>query len=236
MKDIHGERSAPGRIPLLSPLLHCVAMSALVYLRTSFGLTLYRPRSIFFALSFAIGVLDFIAWNEPAIWNRYSALCIFAAGSVLLYWIHFSIALWREFSKDADADDFAGVSHILRIVGQRESSFEKELAIYLWYEPGVVILAAVFLRLAFGETQLSLWLAIVAPCMFLKELLNHWTEIRREKIAGNMTEEAGRLGASLNDEREEPAAPRPTRVAAQRLARLKKTEATRDQNPPESSP
>src|SRR4051812_7592097 len=105
IKDIHGERSTPGRILIVSPALHCVAMTALVYLRSSFGFTMFRPRTIFFAVSFALIVLDYIAWNEADIWREYHTLCIFAAGERLFYWLHFGVTVGRELHRKAERDD-----------------------------------------------------------------------------------------------------------------------------------
>ena len=220
MKDSHGERSAPGRIPVLSPVLHCIAMTALVWLRSSFGLTLFRPRSIFFAFSFAVVVLGDIAWNEPDIWREYRAACIFSAGAVALYWIHFGITFFRELYRQSERDDYSGTSHafrLLRSVGFSGSTTEMNL--HLWIEPGIVLVAAVALRVVLGERHLSAWLLFVAPCMVLKEGLNYWTEIRRGKIAKDINEEAEERGAELDGGKASTEAPHAARVSAQAMKR-----------------
>lgn len=220
MKDSHGERSAPGRIPVLSPVLHCVAMTALVYLRSSFGLTLFRPRSIFFAFSFAVGVLDYIAWHEPDIWREYRAACIFGAGAVTLYWLHFGITFFRELYRKSERDDYSGTSHALRLLRSLGFSGPKaEMNLHLWVEPGIVLLSAVTLRVVFSERHLSTWLILVAPCMTLKEGLNYWTEIRRGKIAKDLNEEAEERGHELAGGKATAEAPQAARVGAQTMKR-----------------
>jgi hypothetical protein len=91
--------------------------------------------------------------------------------------------------------------------------------VHLWVEPCCVLLTATILRFAAGELNLSRWLMIVAPCMFLKELLNYWTAIRREKIAGDITEEAAERGDVLSGGNDAAVAPRATRVAGKRITR-----------------
>jgi hypothetical protein len=220
MKDSHGERSAPGRIPVLSPVLHCIAMTALVYLRSSFGLTLFRPRSIFFAFSFAVGVLDYIAWNEPDIWREYRAACIFSAGAVTLYWLHFGITFFRELYRKSERDDYSGTSHALRLLRMLGFSGPKaEMNLHLWIEPAIVLFTALALRVVFSERHLSAWLILVAPCMTLKEGLNYWTEIRRGKIAKDLNEEAEERGNELGGGKATTEAPQAARVGKQTMKR-----------------
>src|SRR5450432_259604 len=115
MRNIHTERASPGRIPVLSPTVHCVAMTALVYLRTSFGYAVLRPKSIFFAFSWAFCLFAYIAWNEPALWSDYRAVWIFGFGAVALYWLHFLIAISRELYRVGEHDHYSGESHLLRL-------------------------------------------------------------------------------------------------------------------------
>ena len=176
MKDIHAERSAPGRIPIISPTIHCVAMPALVYLRSSFGFTLFRPRTIFFALSVAVSVLDYIAWHEPALWYEYAFVCIFCGGAVALYWLHYSITLLREVGRTSERkrDDYSGTSHILRLLKWFGIAGPAvEFNVHLLLEPATVLLIAAILRLALNEQHLSMWLVVVAICMIFKEGLNY---------------------------------------------------------------
>ena len=220
MKDTHVDRPAPGKIPVVSPVLHCVAMTALVYLRSSFGLALFRPRSIFFAFSFAVAVLDYIAWNEPDIWHAYRAACIFSAGAVALYWIHFGITFLCELYSSSENDDYSGASHAFRVLRSLGfSSPVAEMNVHLWIEPATVLLVAAVLRLAFNEQHLSAWLVIVTPCMVCKECLNYWTEIRRKKIAVVIKKDAEELDKELGGNQTAPEAPQAARVGEQTMKR-----------------
>lgn len=222
MKDTHVDRPAPGKIPVISPVLHCVTMTALVYLRSSFGLALFRPRTIFFAFSFAVAVLDYIAWNEPDIWREYRAACIFSAGAVALYWLHFAVTFVREFGKKRDRkrDDYSGTSHAFRVL--RSLGVSKrvaELSVYLCIEPATVLLVAAALRLAFHEQHLSASLFIVAPCMICKEGLNYWVETRRGNLLDDINEDAAELDKELGGSQTKAEAPEPTRTGKQTMKR-----------------
>jgi hypothetical protein len=195
-------------------------MTALVYLRSSFGLTLFRPRSIFFAFSFAVCVLDYIAWHEPPIWREYRAACIFSAGAVALYWLHFGTTFFRELYRKSERDDYSGTSHALRVLGRLGiSTSAAEMNLHLWIEPAFVLLFAAVLRFVFSERHLSAWLTFVAPCMLFKECLNYWTEIRRKKIAEDIKGDAKQLEKELGDEHGTAEAPQAARVGRQTMKR-----------------
>ena len=220
MRDTHGERSAPGRIAGLSPILHCVTMTGLVYLRSSFGLTLFRPRIIFVALSIAVALLDDIPRESSDAWREYRALIIFGNGAVVLYWLHFAITFFRELYRKSGHDDYSGTSHgfrLLRSLGI--STPTAEMNLHLWIEPAAVILFAAALRYVFNEQHLSTWLMIVAPCMFLKESLNYWAEIRRLKILDEVNDKAKEQGNQLGGGKTTPEAPDATRTGEQTMKR-----------------
>ena len=220
MKDTHVDRPAPGKIPVVSPVLHCVAMTALVYLRSSFGIALFRPRSIFFAFSFAVVVLDYIAWNEPDIWPAYRVACIFSAGAVAFYWLHFGITFLCELYSSSENDDYSGTSHAFRVLRSLGfSSPVAEMNVHLWIEPATVLLVAAILRFAFNEQHLSAWLVFVAPCMVCKECLNYWTEIRRKKLAVVIKKDAEELDKELGGNQTAPEAPQPARTGKQTMKR-----------------
>ena len=188
-QDTHVKRATPGGIPIISPTLHCVAMTALVWLRSSFGFTLFRPRSIFFAFSFSVCVLGYMAWHDPEIWQEYRAVCVFSAGAAALYWLHLAVAFSRELRSRGELDIYTGTSHLFRVI--RRFGFSSEAAaihIRLWLEPAAVLLVSGLLRNAGDERHLSKWLVIVAACMFCKEALNVWAQIRVNKIAQDMAD------------------------------------------------
>lgn len=220
MIDTHMQRSAPGRIPFLSPILHCIAMTALVYLRSSFGFVFLRPKSVFFAVSWAFSLFVIVAWNEPGIWREYRAVCVFGVGSIVLYWIHLLITFGREMYRSGKHDHFSGFSHplfLMRRFGAPLDSAEKTL--HLWAEPALVLSFSVGLRFAFAERHLSTWLAIVAACMFGKETMNYWAALRRDKILDDSLLDAKRRGDVLPDKPADREVPKATRKDPVKLKR-----------------
>ena len=212
MDDVVNQRAAPTPIPVISPTLHCVAMTALVYLRTSFGYTFLRPKSIFFAFSWAFLLFVIVAWNEPAIWHEYRAVCIFGTGAVVLYWIHFSRTFFREWKRQAEDDHYPGTSHTNRLSRQFGVPPISEEVLRFWIEPGAVLFVSGTLRLAFGERHLSTWLCFVAFCMAGREAINHWTSVRREKVVGETMKKAKEQGETLSDNELPVEPPKPTRT------------------------
>lgn len=211
MGDTIIERPSPTPIPVLSPALHCVAMTALVYLRTSFGYTFLRPKSVFFAFSWAFVLFVIMAWNEPNVWREYHAACIFGTGAVVLYWMHLLRTFFFEWRKNAEDDHYPGTSHALRIsrlFGLRDASGEM---LRFWIEPAAVFAASATLRFVFAERHLSAWLFFVALCMIGRESINHWIDARRGKIVGETIRKAKEQGDALADEQPPAPAPKPTR-------------------------
>lgn len=224
MKDLQAERSAPGRIPFISPLLHCAAMPALVYLRSSFGYVFLRPKSVFFAFSWAFVLFCAYAWAEEGMWEKHRSPCLFGAGALLLYWGHLFVAMSQQLYRRGEHDQYSGTSHLLRLLralgmvglesrlGMTSTKTEKHLQ--LWGEPLLVLLAATLLRLGWGERQVSWFLPWLAAAMLLKETLNLWLEVRRQKIQSDTMGDAREQGEMMRED--EPAAseaPKATRKA-----------------------
>ncbi len=184
MKDKQVEpASTQARIPLLSAVLHCVSMPALVFLRVSFGFAYLGPKSVFFAFSWALVLFTIYAWNEAETWQDYHAVVFFGAGAGALYWIHLLTAIGREFGPDAEHDTFSGKSHLLRLgrsFGVATTS-KAEAIVHTWIEPAAILLAAVALRVISGEQRLAKWLVLTAACLCAKEALNYWHHLRSRK-------------------------------------------------------
>lgn len=184
MKDKQVEpASTQSRIPVISAVLHCVSMPALVYLRSSFGYAYLGPKSVFFAFSWAFILFAIYAWNEPEIWRSYRAVWGFGVGAVALYWIHLFSAFGREFGQDSEHDTFSGRSHPLRLgaLTRKGSASNLEATLHLWVEPAAILITAGALRLAAGEHRLSQWLVITAGCLWAKEIFNYWHRLRSRK-------------------------------------------------------
>lgn len=217
MDDAVNQRSAPVPIPVLSPTLHCVAMTALVYLRSSFGFTFLRPKSVFFAFSWAFVLLLIVAWNEPEIWREYRAAFLFGAGAILLYWTHFFITFGREWRKKADEDHYPGTSHTILVLRFLKLPKVSEEILHFWVEPGFVLLISATLRVVFNERHLSGWLFFVALCLVGREAINHWTSVRRTKVAGETLRKVQQQGEALAEDR--PSTPPPKAVRKEQVKR-----------------
>ncbi len=184
--------STEPRIFLVSPVLHCVSMTSLVYLRSSFGFGYLRPKSIFFAFSWAFVLFAIYAWLDANAWREYRAALRFGIGATVLYWLHLATAFRREWSEAAAHDNFSGVSHLERLP-RRPKNFEHavgEERIRLWGEPLITIAVALFIHVAFQERHLSQWLTLTGFCLWIKEALNRWFRIRRSKRCRDILEDA----------------------------------------------
>jgi hypothetical protein len=91
------------RILVLSAALHCAAMTVLVFLRSSFGFVFLRPKSVFFAISWAFVLFVIYAWCEPDVWAAYRSVCLFGVAAMLLYWTHLVQAFARELGEQGPA-------------------------------------------------------------------------------------------------------------------------------------
>jgi hypothetical protein len=167
-------------------------MTALVYLRSSFGFVYLRPKSVFFTFSWAFGLFAVYAWNEPEVWREYRAVCFFGIGAVALYCVHLLISFVRELYHTGEHDHYSGTSHPLRLMrraGWVPSLFE--MNVHLWAEPAAVLIVALALRLIFDEQHLSTWLVFAAFCLWCKEAFNYWHHLRQRKRQGDILGDAG---------------------------------------------
>ena len=183
MKDRQvGPSSPQTQIPLLSAALHCVSMTVNVFLRSSFGFTYLRPKSVFFACSWAFILYSIYAFDEKEVWARNWLLCLYGLSAVVLYFIHLSIAFVHQIGRNGEHDHYSGTPHVLRIL-RRLGKPASPRFIRHWqilWEPLAIFTIAAVLRL-FGQKNLSFWLACVAPCLAIKEALNSWFELRHRK-------------------------------------------------------
>ena len=213
--------SGQARIPLISALLHCISMSVLVYLRSSFGFVYLRSKSVFFAFSWALLLFTIYAWNEPQVWQEYRFVCFFGIGSVALYWLHLTISFVRELHRKGEHDRFSGKSHpfrLMRLCGRVETP-RAEMIQHLWIEPGAVLLSAIVIRWIAGDARLSLWLLSAAGCLWLKEALNYWHQLRQQKRQEDIfadTEDSVADTSPNTPNFEPPVAARKARVKRQR--------------------
>lgn len=219
MKDRQVEQTlAMLRIPVISTLLHCVAMTVIVFLRSGFGYAYLRPKAIFFAFSWAFTLYSAYSWIEPGKWRMNSVLCIYGMAAIALYWLHLIVTFVTELLGTATHDNDSGKPHTLRILGW--FGFRAPPAVrnfwVTWVEPAVVLIAALAVRLpGLDARNLSTWLLLAAPCLWLKEALNYWLQIRQRKRQHDTMEDA-REGLNENHA---PANPAPLASSRQEKVR-----------------
>ncbi len=168
-------RSKPedSHIPIVSSVLHLVAMPVIVFLRRNFGYTFLRPKSIFLALCWATFLLTIYAWNEPEVWGRWRAVCFFSGAAAVLYVRHLLRAVVSQFG-DAEHDHYSGKSWL--------SFFHPEpFKVHLVFEPLFVAAVAALLRFQIHEPRLANVLFVAAFALFCKELINSWNRVRKIK-------------------------------------------------------
>ena len=179
-------------VPLLSPILHWLAMPAIVFLRSRFGFSFLSPKVVFLAFVWAQILFSIYAWIEQGAWIKYWAVAGFGLGAAALYLLHLLLAFSREVGRQGKHDFYSGTSHLLRLPGfsQLRGNPRSELIVHLWIEPFLVLTAAAMLRAFFAEHRLSTWLLLVAAALWLKEFINFWYGIRSEKKHEDIIEDA----------------------------------------------
>ena len=227
--DALNQRPAPTPIPLLSPALHCVSMTAFVYLRTSFGYTFLQSWGVFFAFSWALVLAVIVVWDNPPLWREYRAICIYITGAIILYWIHYAITYFSEWRKRAEDDPYPGKMHTERLARLLGFSAVSEETLRFWIEPGLVAFVSLVLRFVFRESHLSSCLMFVAFCLVGREAINQWTTLRRDKAFGEGVRKAKRQGENLSAEDQTPLPlPKPVRTEPVEMKRNSPAPAKKD--------
>ena len=227
MKDRQTNSQGPQySIPLLSPLLHFLAMPAIVYLRSGFGFSFLSSKIIFLSFAWAQVLFFIYAWYEPDVWAKFWAVAAFGVGAVALYAAHLFTAFSREVKRTGRHDFYSGTSHILKMPGfsQLQGGSGFETVVHLWLEPLVIVIAATLLSVFAAELVLSRWLLLVAASLWLKEFINYWYHIRHDKKEQDIfTDAEEKMGRHKG-----PEAPLPK--AAGRKARVKRPSGNSGQN------
>ncbi|HEY1080942.1 MAG TPA: J domain-containing protein [Prosthecobacter sp.] len=179
-------------IPILSPILHWLAMPVIVFLRGGFGFSFLSPKTVFLASIWAQVLFSIYAWMEQGAWFKYGIVAGFGLGASALYLLHLILAFSREVGRQGKHDFYSGTSHLLRLPGfsQLRGNPRSELMVHLWVEPFLALTAAAMLRAFFSDHRLSKWLVLVAAAMWLKEFINYWYGIRSEKKHEDIIEDA----------------------------------------------
>ena len=110
-------------------------------------------------------------------------VCAFGVLTMALYRLNPIHALTSQRVGKPEHDRHSGTAHPMRVMRllQLPVTAETELVLHLWVEPFVVLAAALALRFAVHETQISTRLFIAAPSFWLKEALNYWFRLRQRK-------------------------------------------------------
>ncbi len=193
MKDKQVQKGGPvPGIPLISPLLHVISMTGLVFLRSSFGYAFLRPKSVLLACVWAHALFSFYAWHEPAVWPRWRGVVFYGSAVSLLYLVHLLVAFARELRRSGKHDYDSGTPHFMRLEGLFRPGIRERLEafIQLWLEPAAVLVASLVLE-AGGVTKLPAWLAFLSVCLWTKEALNHWYRLRHHKKQSDVFSDAG---------------------------------------------
>lgn len=180
MKDKQVNASpAPHAIPIISPVLHFLAMPVLVFWRHSFGHSYLRPKSVFLASAFASLLLSFIVFNEPFLKTAFATVAAFSVLVSVLYVIHLILSVRSQVSKTADHDNYSGTSYLLTF-WSKPQRIHQERFVHMIAEPALsAILGALAVVTGFGWLG---WLLILAgAALAMKEAINGWLNLRRKK-------------------------------------------------------
>lgn len=192
MKDRQVESTpAQLRIPFLSAGLHLVSMTAIVFLRYSFGYAYLRPKAVFFAFSWAFSLFSIFAWQEKTVWSSTRAICIFGMSAVLLYWLHLAVSYVRELRGIGKHDNDSGTPIPFGLPFPRLRDFGPEMLLKwkMLAEPAVILVAASVLYVT-GEKAIPKWLVLAGVSLAIKEYLNFWFFLRQKKRQKDSFEDA----------------------------------------------
>jgi hypothetical protein len=219
------QTSTQARIPYVSDVLHGVALTVVVFLRSSFGYLYLRPKAVFLSFAWAALLFAIYAWHEPRVWAAYWPVCLYSLSAAGLYAVHLAFAALRQPSGQAEHDLFSGTSHAVRFRRWRGKVPGDDFAmhVHLWGEPIAVLLAALLLRHVFAEQRVSAWLFLAAPCLCAKEVMNYWYRLRQRKRQKDILDDA-QSGIEAQSSSPPPEPPKPTRQPKQTRQRVRSPE------------
>lgn len=204
-------------IPVLSPILHVLAMPVLVFLRHDFGYLFLRPKSIFLALIWAFVLYAAYSFYEPEIWNANLYVSLSCGSCALIYVVHLIRAVVSQLGK-APHDQFAGRSHF-QFLGI------PELILFLWFEPILVSGVAIFFQFTGKGHYFSQVLGMLALTMFAKELINRWSQLRKGKQQVDATDDAEEIMGKVANDRDSGVSVKASVGSSTRRARQKRKRA-----------
>jgi hypothetical protein len=170
-------------IPILSPLLHHLAMPVVVFWRYRFGFSYLGRKRIFYSCIWACMLLSYIVWHTPSLKDHYGSLSAFLCLSSALYLLHLVSSFGDEIRKSGKHDQYSGDSHLLRFGNNSrlEADDRKKLFVRFSIEPALTLVAGILLNLTVAGRSLGRFLIFAGLCLFLKEGINAWLTLRRGK-------------------------------------------------------
>jgi hypothetical protein len=166
-----GAKPPQASIPIVSPVLHVVSMTIVVFLRRKFGYAYLQPVPQFLVIGLALVIFTSFAWtsrDEFSIWHQYAHLCAFGFISLILFFWHCLTCNIREWLKKAPHDNSSGKSW---------------LGLHYSIESCLVFITGALLFLDHTEfVALGFWLMISAIALSIKEPLNRWYQLRVVKM------------------------------------------------------
>lgn len=120
-RQVKAEDSS-GHILLVSPILDCIAMTGIIFWRSSFGIVFLRHKSVFLAFAYEQILFAIYALLEPRVFARYRAEVVFGTSAALPYIAHLLTDIVREVRKTGEHDQYSGTSHMLRFVKRTDSA------------------------------------------------------------------------------------------------------------------
>ncbi|MES2659496.1 MAG: hypothetical protein V4689_12835 [Verrucomicrobiota bacterium] len=169
-------------IPVLSSLLHHLAMPVVVFWRYHFGFSYLRQKKIFYSCIWASFLLTYVVWHSD-LKDRYGSLAVFFCLSSALYLFHLSSSFRDEIRKSGKHDQYSGDSHLLRFRNNSrlDTDDRKKLFVHFAIEPALTVIAGILLSLTDEGRSLGSFLIFSGLCLFLKEGINAWLTLRRGK-------------------------------------------------------
>lgn len=197
MKDNQAKNDATlSGVPLLSPLLHCIAIPIVVFLRFNFGYAYLGPKFIFLPVIFTGSAASLLAWQFSSLQDNVRGLIGFHIAASALYLVHLAIAHGSIWARSSEHCQFSGSSYLLAL-SPAKSRNDFEPWAHRVIEPLIVGVGAALI----GES-LGAFLMIAAISLLMKEWINAWYTLRQQKAAEDAIIDAEtRMDPHRNEER-----------------------------------
>lgn len=190
MKDLQTrKRSADPYIPLVSPILHVMSLTVVVWLRRGFGFSYLRPLSIVGTITWVHLLFTVYALHTPTVWQRWGGFCLFGIFTAALYAGHYLFGFFKETAKKGSHDQHSGDSWLLCLL-KAESKEKSAVILQVVAEPLLVLGVALLIGRGTFSSPISIWLKWAGYALFVKEGINYWYMIRGLKRTSDVKSDA----------------------------------------------